>query len=93
MCIEGTMEQSSKHGMPRVCSCYGSSLKTVIVALQVVSALYTFIGVLAGTATFDPWVGVNAVCFPLAIVGFLRLFAATRLLEDFIYACSIDPFH
>jgi hypothetical protein len=62
-------------------------LKTIITTLQGVSALYTLIGAVSGAALPGIAVGfgVDTLFFPLAILGLLRLFAATWLTEDFVY--------
>jgi hypothetical protein len=62
-------------------------LKTIITTLQGVSALYTIIGAVSGAALPGIAVGfgVDTLFFPLAILGLLRLFAATWLTEDFVY--------
>jgi hypothetical protein len=64
-------------------------LKTVITTLQGVSALYTLIGSLytANPGSFWGPFGLDALFFPLAILGLIRLFAATWLTQDFVYGC------
>jgi hypothetical protein len=63
-------------------------LKTIITTLQGVSALYVLIG--GRTSATVPGVslhlfGLDAIFFPLAILGLLRLFATTWLTQDFLY--------
>jgi hypothetical protein len=62
-------------------------LKTVIVSLQGVSALYSLIGALTGSVSKGglSGLGVDTVFFPLAVLGLLRLCAAAWLTEDFAY--------
>jgi hypothetical protein len=64
-------------------------LRTVITTLQGVSALYTLIGSLYTEipVLYGAFFGLDALFFPLAILGLLRLFAATWLTEDFVYGC------
>jgi hypothetical protein len=63
-------------------------LKTIITTLQGVSALYILIGAVSGAALPGVAVGlgVDTLFSFLAILGLLRLFAATWLTEDFMYA-------
>jgi hypothetical protein len=62
-------------------------LKTVIVTLQGVAALYSLIGSFKHQDINNPAVamGLDAIFFPLAILGLLRLCAAAWLAEDFSY--------
>jgi hypothetical protein len=62
-------------------------LKTVITTLQGVSALYVLVGTVSGAALPGTTVGfgVDTIFFPLAILGLVRLCAATWLTEDFVY--------
>ena len=64
-----------------------TTLKTIITTLQGVSALYILIGAMSGAALPGVAIGfgIDAVFFPLAILGLLRLCAATWLTEDFVY--------
>lgn len=64
-----------------------TTLKTVITTLQGVSALYLLIGAISGAALPGVAIGfgIDAVFFPLAILGLLRLCAAMWLTEDFVY--------
>ncbi|KAF2112172.1 hypothetical protein BDV96DRAFT_581281 [Lophiotrema nucula] len=67
-------------------------LKTMITMLQGISALYSLIGALAGVTGIETvtLTGVDTIFFPLAILGLLRLCAATWLTEDFGYASLND---
>ena len=64
-----------------------TTMKTVITTLQGVSALYLLVGAMSGAALPGVAIGfgIDAVFFPLAILGLLRLCAATWLTEDFVY--------
>lgn len=65
-------------------------LKTLIVTLQGVSALYSLVGNLAGVDVYMAYMGVDSIFFPLAIIGLLRLCAAFWLTDDFAYALRND---
>ncbi|KAF1911089.1 hypothetical protein BDU57DRAFT_109803 [Ampelomyces quisqualis] len=62
-------------------------LKTVIVTLQGVAALYSLTGSFKHADINNPAIamGLDAIFFPLAILGLLRLCAAAWLAEDFSY--------
>jgi hypothetical protein len=62
-------------------------LKTIIITLQGVSALYVLIGAMSGAELPGDAIGfgIDTLFFPLAILGLLRLCAATWLTEDFVY--------
>jgi hypothetical protein len=66
-------------------------LKTVIITLQGVSALYSLIGGLVGSNStarnVAAGLGMDVVFLPLTIIGLLRLCAAAWLTEDFAYVC------
>jgi hypothetical protein len=67
-------------------------LKTIIVSLQGVSAMYSLIGGLTGSVSKGglSGLGVDTVFFPLASLGLLRLCAAAWLSEDFAYLCPTN---
>jgi hypothetical protein len=70
-------------------------LKTIIVSLQGVSAMYSIIGGLADGPGGDSQVGLSGVALdilfiPLACLGLLRLCAAAWLAEDFVYLCPTN---
>lgn len=62
-------------------------LKTIITTLQGVSALYVLIVAMSGADLPGDAIGfgIDTLFFPLAILGLLRLCAATWLTEDFVY--------
>lgn len=62
-------------------------LKTLIVSLQGVSALYSIVGGLTGSIPDGglAGLGLDTIFFPLAMIGLLRLCAAAWLTEDFAY--------
>lgn len=62
-----------------------TALKTIIATLQGVSVLYTLLGVLRGTAVLT-LMSFDIIFYPLAIIGLLRLCAATWLTDDYVYA-------
>ncbi|KAF2641553.1 hypothetical protein P280DRAFT_450947 [Massarina eburnea CBS 473.64] len=64
------------------------TLETVITTLQGLSALYTLLGWLIGFTPDTPLVfmGVDTVFFPLAILGLLRLSAASWLTDEYLYS-------
>lgn len=67
-------------------------LKTTIVTMQGLSALYSVIASLVGVESlnFQPYMGVDMIFLPLSILGLLRLCAATWISEDFVYALHGD---
>ncbi|PVI04968.1 hypothetical protein DM02DRAFT_585181 [Periconia macrospinosa] len=67
-------------------------LKTIIVTMQGVSALYSLVALPTGATTLNfQWnMGVDMIFLPLSILGLLRLCAATWLTEDFMYASHDD---
>ncbi|KAH7385943.1 hypothetical protein BKA66DRAFT_440598 [Pyrenochaeta sp. MPI-SDFR-AT-0127] len=66
-------------------------LKTIITAMQGISALYMLIGSLTGqTGNFISKMGVDMIFYPLAVLGLLRLCATIWLTEDFEYGSRID---
>ncbi|PMD31304.1 hypothetical protein L207DRAFT_519558 [Hyaloscypha variabilis F] len=68
----------------------GSTVVTVIVALQGVQALYSLI---SGRASFySEQIAFSTIFYPLAILGLLRLPAALWLTNDFIYV-NIDAWN
>jgi hypothetical protein len=64
-----------------------TSLKTVIVTMQGAAALYSLVGGITDSGAIDPIanMGLDVIFSPLAIIGLLRLCAATWLTEDFAY--------
>lgn len=60
-------------------------LKTAIVTLQGVQALYVFGGGITG-ATKMPRFALDTIFFPAAFLGLLRLFAASWLTSEYVYA-------
>jgi hypothetical protein len=61
-----------------------TTAKTMITTLQGVAALSTLIGVMTDRI-FPGW-ALDSIFFPFAILGLLRLCAATWLTEDFAYS-------
>ncbi|CAJ2502542.1 Uu.00g099360.m01.CDS01 [Anthostomella pinea] len=70
------------------------SLLTVIITLQGTSAVYSIAGGLSGATYFNSSFGLDAVFFPVAVFGLLRLCAAFWLTEDyhFGYTAVKDSF-
>jgi hypothetical protein len=71
------------------------SLKTLIISLQGVQALYVLVGgILAingiGHNVFSQTIAVDTIFFPLAVFGLLRLFAAPWLTDDYSYADHLE---
>jgi hypothetical protein len=65
-----------------------TSLKTVIVTMQGAAALYSLIGGITYSGAIDAPIakmGLDVIFSPLAVIGLLRLCAATWLTEDFAY--------
>ena len=67
-----------------------TALKSIVTTLQGLSAVYSLIGGLVGVPGLDfiTIMGLDMVFFPLAILGLLRLCAATWLADDFEYVPS-----
>jgi hypothetical protein len=61
---------------PRVEVLSFTMLKTLIITLQGVAAVYSLVGALVGSDTFMVEMSVDLIFFPLAILGLLRLCAA-----------------
>jgi len=75
-----------EHG--RVSLASREMVKTVIVTLQGVQASILLTGVLTNVygADFPVWLGVDAIFFPLAFIGLLRLTCGFWLTDDYAYS-------
>ncbi|RDW74235.1 hypothetical protein BP5796_07677 [Coleophoma crateriformis] len=97
---EEMMERSRRfctHAPPRRRTAILStdSAKTIIISLQGAQALYSLVtGVLQyygiGNSSFDYTIAVDSLFSPLAVLGLLRLYAASWLTNDYFY---VDNFN
>ncbi|RDW67518.1 hypothetical protein BP6252_08914 [Coleophoma cylindrospora] len=92
---EEMMEKSRRfctHAPPRrrTAILSADSAKTIIISLQGAQALYSLVtGVLQyygiGNSSFDYTIAVDSLFSPLAVLGLLRLYAASWLTNDYLY--------
>ncbi|RFU31610.1 hypothetical protein B7463_g4748, partial [Scytalidium lignicola] len=68
-------------------------IKTIIVTLQGIQAIILLTGFLStsSTNTFNPFMAVDIIFFPLACIGLLRLCSSFWLSDDFAYSADNVP--
>ncbi|KAF1981505.1 hypothetical protein K402DRAFT_398486 [Aulographum hederae CBS 113979] len=65
-----------------------STLKTVVVTLQGVQAVYSLVNDATGKGTFGNYLALDTIFFPIAVFGLLRLPAAIWLSDETLYQSS-----